>query len=218
MVHFPRSLRTVLTVSLILVMVSGLAACTLSASDAPTIDSGDSQLPVPGDDSIFDQQATQTPQTPGDSGGGQAQPDLPAATATLGAAEPAPTNPPQADNPEIKPTEGPLPASYTLQKGEFPFCIARRFNVNQTELLALNGLTLDSKPGVGFTLRIPQTGNHFVTERSLKSHPTTYTVSAGDTIYTVACKFGDVSPDMIALANGLDSPYTLSSGQQLSIP
>ena len=215
MVNFPRSLRTFLAVSLALVMILALAACTLSASDAPVIDSGDSQLPVPGDDSIFDEQAKQTPS---DTGGGQAQPELPAATATPAPVVPAATTPPQADAPELKPTEGPPPATYSLQKGEFPFCIARRFDVNQTELLALNGLTLDSKPGVGFTLRIPQTGNHFVTNRSLKDHPTTYTVAAGETIYTIACKFGDVSPDMIALANGLDSPYSLSSGQKLNIP
>ena len=33
------------------------------------------------------------------------------------------------------------PASYTLMQGEFPYCIARRFNVNQSELLTLNGLS-----------------------------------------------------------------------------
>jgi LysM repeat protein len=32
------------------------------------------------------------------------------------------------------------PASYTLAAGEFPYCIARRFNVNQTELLNMNNL------------------------------------------------------------------------------
>ena len=220
MVNFPHSLRTLLTASLALVMVFALAACTLSASDAPVIDSGDSQLPVPGDDSIFDEQAKDgvQPTTESESGGGQAQPELPAATATPASAVPAATTPPQADAPEIKPTEGNPPATYTLQKGEFPFCIARRFNVNQTEMLALNGLTLDSKPGVGFTLRIPQTGNPFVTNRALKDHPTTYTVGSGETVYTIACKFGDVSPDMIALANDLNSSYSISSGQKLNIP
>jgi LysM repeat protein len=118
---------------------------------------------------------------------------------------------------EIQPTAG-IPASYTLQSGEWPFCIARRFDVNQYELLNINGLTLNSRPQVGFTLKIPQTGNNFVGELSLKDHPADYTVKAGDTLYTIACAFGDTSPDMIALANNLSAPYDLSAGQTLRIP
>jgi LysM repeat protein len=66
--------------------------------------------------------------------------------------------------------------------------------------------------------QLPQTGNGFVTDRALKSHPTNYTVKSSDTIYTIACQFGDVSPDMIAAQNGLSSPYTLTAGQTLRIP
>jgi LysM repeat protein len=77
---------------------------------------------------------------------------------------------------------------------------------------------LNSQVQTGATLKIPQTGNPFVTDRSLKDHPTSYTVVAGDTIYTVACKFGDVGPDMIILVNGLQSPYTLSAGSTIQIP
>ncbi|HSQ18248.1 MAG TPA: LysM domain-containing protein, partial [Anaerolineales bacterium] len=65
--------------------------------------------------------------------------------------------------------------------------------------------------------RIPQTGS-WPGDRSLLDHPTNYTVRAGDTIYSIACDFGDVSPDMIILQNALTSPYTLSSGQVLVIP
>jgi LysM repeat protein len=219
MVTFSRSLRTYLAGCLALVMVFTLAACTLSASDAPTFGE-ESGPPVPAE-SIFDEQATEVASPTEDAGGGQVQPELPAATAT-----PAPET--QVDQPaqqqeqpaaqEIKPTEGKPPATYTLQKGEFPFCIARRFNVNQAELLALNGMTLNSKPLVGTTLKIPQTGNPFVTNRSLRDHPTTYTVASGDTIYTIACKYGDVGPDMIALANNLEAPYNLTTGQTLNIP
>lgn len=221
MVKVSRSLRTFLAVCLALVMILALSACTLSASDAPEIGSEDAGPPVPGEESIFDEQATEVALPPEDAGGGQVQPELPAATATPVPEVQADSPAPQQEQPaaqEIEPTAGPPPATYTLQKGEFPFCIARRFNVNQTELLALNGLTLSSKPGVGMTLKIPQTGNPFVTDRSLKDHPTTYTVASGDTIYSIACKFGDVGPDMIALANNLEAPYSLSSGQTLHIP
>jgi len=119
----------------------------------------------------------------------------------------------------VVPTSTPgIPSSYTLQPGEFPYCIARRFNVNPFELLSINGLTTSSVVRGGTTLRIPQTGNHFPGERSLKSHPTTYTVGSGENIYMVACKFGDVGPDAIGYANGLSVPYTLTAGQTLNIP
>jgi LysM repeat protein len=118
---------------------------------------------------------------------------------------------------EIKPTAG-IPTTYTLRKGEWPFCIARRFDVDQYELLNINGLTLTSIPQVGFTLKIPQTGNNFIGDISLKNHPTDYTVKAGDTIYTIACDFGNVSPDMIALANNISAPFDLKAGQILRIP
>ncbi len=65
------------------------------------------------------------------------------------------------------------PATYTLQKGEFPFCIARRFNVNPNDLLAVNGLGLNSATFPGMQLRIPQSGS-FPGSRSLHSHPASY--------------------------------------------
>jgi len=222
MVANPRSLRKLLYFCFALVLVFSLAACQRPASNAPTLGGEDSGMPpLPEEDSIFDTQATATAAviSPGDESGGGQEP-VPAATATSvpegqgdapaqEEAEPAPK--------KVKPTAGSPPATYSLQKGEHPFCIARRFNLNQAELLALNGLTLDSRPGVGFTLTLPQTGNPFVSNRALKSHPTTYTVRSGDTLNSIACQFGDVSPDMIALANDLNS-NNLSSGQKLHIP
>jgi LysM repeat protein len=217
MVENPRSLRKLLIACFALVLVFSLAACERPASKAPVFGEETGMPPLPDEDSIFDNQATATAALTPDAGGGQAE--APAATATPAAeqdaGQPAPAQPAAR---VVEPTAGPPPATYTLQKGEFPFCIARRFNVNQAELLALNGLTLNSKPVVGTTLRLPQTGNSFVSERSLKAHPTSYTVKSGDTIYTIACQFGDVSPDMIALANDLEAPYNLSSGDVLQIP
>jgi LysM repeat protein len=126
----------------------------------------------------------------------------------------APTSPPVAVS---SPTPG-LPATHQLQKGEFPFCIARRYNLNVSELLSLNGLGLNTVVPVGFTLKIPQTGNTFSGERALKAHPTTYTVVSGDTIYSVACTFGDVDPNAIIQANSLSQPYTLTPGSTIHIP
>ena len=120
----------------------------------------------------------------------------------------------------IVPTSTPgHPSSYTLMPNEFLYCIARRFNVNQIELLNMNGITNGQILQPGTVLKIPQTGNPFVGTRSLISHPSTYTVPSGDkTIYWVACYFGDADPNQIIAANSLVSPYTIHINQVLNIP
>ncbi len=113
---------------------------------------------------------------------------------------------------------GVRPASYTLQNGEFPYCIARRFNVDPDALLSASGLTSPDVYYAGLTLTIPQSGA-FPGARMLATHPTTYTVASSDeTIYSIACKFGDIDPATIASANSIASSADLTSGQQLQIP
>jgi LysM repeat protein len=113
---------------------------------------------------------------------------------------------------------GSRPASYTLQAGEFPFCIARRFNVDPDELLRLSGLSGGGMYPAGTVLRIPQSGS-FPGDRMLRNHPATYTVSqAGETVYSIACAFGDVDPALIASNNGISVGATLTVGQTLNIP
>ena len=105
-----------------------------------------------------------------------------------------------------------------MHEGEQPYCIARRFNVNPEELLALNNKTPGSINRIGEIIKIPQTGNPFPSSRALQLHPTTYTVLPNETIYSIACKFGDVFPEDIVSKNGLVPPYTLVVGQILEIP
>ncbi len=113
---------------------------------------------------------------------------------------------------------GSRPASYTLHHGEFPYCIARRFDVNPDDLLSINGLSSGNVYYPNLTLKIPQSGS-FPGTRALRNHPATYTVAASDeTIYSVACLFGDVDPAAIAQANNVSPSAALTSGQQLSIP
>ncbi len=125
--------------------------------------------------------------------------------------------------PEVLPTyehltPSPRPPYYILQPGEFPYCIARRFNVDPKELLALNGLSLGMLYSPGLVLNIPQTGNPFPVPRSLLAHPIpNYTVMQATTVYRLACQFGDVDPVAIMQVNGLTSP-NLSPGQTIAIP
>ncbi|HLF74539.1 MAG TPA: LysM peptidoglycan-binding domain-containing protein [Anaerolineales bacterium] len=114
---------------------------------------------------------------------------------------------------------GSRPSTYALQKGEFPYCIARRFDVNPEELLSLNGLTRGDIYYPNLTLKIPQTGNPFPPPRALRTRPASYTVaSTGQTVHAVACVFGDADPAAIAQANGISVSSPLTAGQQLSIP
>lgn len=113
---------------------------------------------------------------------------------------------------------GVRPPTYTLQNGEFPYCIARRFNVDPDALLSASGLTSPDLYYPGLSLTIPQSGA-FPGTRMLASHPTTYSVLSGDeTVYSVACKFGDIDPATIASANGISVSAKLTAGQKLQIP
>jgi len=109
------------------------------------------------------------------------------------------------------------PSTYSIQAGEFPYCLARRFNVDPNDLLSLNGLTSGEIIQPGTTLSIPATGT-FPGTRALQAHPTQYTVAVNDTFYTIACSFGDVDPSAIAAANGMSITAPLTTGQVINIP
>ncbi|MDL1912530.1 LysM peptidoglycan-binding domain-containing protein [Chloroflexi bacterium CFX6] len=113
---------------------------------------------------------------------------------------------------------GSRPTTYTLKKGEFPYCIARRYNVDPEALLRLSGLSSGVLYPPGTVLTLPQSGT-FPEERTLRSHPTTYTVtSADETVYGVACLFGDIEPLTIAQHNNISVDAALTVGQTLNIP
>lgn len=136
---------------------------------------------------------------------------------------PTPTSTQELDlstsTPITVPTATPgLPTSYELQDGETPFCIARRFDVNYKELLRLSSLTAEDEFKPGTELIIPQSGRKFLEERSLKTHPTSYTITSSDTIFSIACDFGDVDPYAIIVANNLSEPYEVMVGESLYIP
>ncbi|HNT23489.1 MAG TPA: LysM peptidoglycan-binding domain-containing protein [Anaerolineales bacterium] len=229
--NIQRFLRYGTVIALVMVLAVALSGCLRAASEGitDTTDTTGSSYPVPGatDQNMGElgtlvaqtEAAQQTPGMPPATQQPVVNPEVPAVTET-----PQPVPPEQQPQPTAAPvvyieaTAGAPPATYTLQPGEFPFCIARRFNVDQYELLNINGLGLSSNVYPGTTLKIPQTGNTFAGENTLMNHPTTYKIKAGDTIYSIACAFGDVSPDMIALQNNLQAPYSLTAGDVLIIP
>lgn len=140
---------------------------------------------------------------------GEKQPDVVATTA------PEATKAPSKAIPTLA-----RPTTYTLQKGEFPICIARRFDLDLGRMFADNNLNMNSRPSVGAVLKISSSGNwnsNSYGARALRAH-TDYRVNAGDTVYTIACYFGDVSPEGILAANNLNSASDVKSGMTLKIP
>jgi LysM repeat protein len=137
------------------------------------------------------------------------------------AEEPEATKKPE-EKPEatpVPPKDYPVPNKWTLRKGEFPYCLARRFDVAPNALLSVNGLNSSSVTYAGQTLKIPKDAGSFNQgNRSLKAHPTNYTVRSGDTVYSIACQFGDVFPEAIEDVNGLSGAYTIQVGEVLKIP
>jgi LysM repeat protein len=222
-----RSSHTFIIILLVGIFVFGLTSCKLPASKGlETANPTSEGFPVPGKTqptsggSSANTSATQTAQAYSPV---TIPTNVPAQNTTQAPAYPGPTNVPVASTPTaasvtyITATPGGPPATYTLAEGEYPFCIARRFNVNQNELLSHNNLTPESFFYAGQVLEIPQTGNPFDGTRTLHDHPTTYGIKEGDTLNIIACYFGDVSPDMIALQNNLQTT-DLPPGEVLYIP
>ncbi len=115
---------------------------------------------------------------------------------------------------------GNLPPTYTLKKGEFPYCIARRFNVDPSELLSASGISTTNANALqpGLTLTIPQTGKPFPYDRARNTHPVTYVVPETTNVYAIACFFGDVDPAKIVSMNGISNPDVVAAGTSLQIP
>lgn len=218
--------RTLALASLI-VAALGIGACTRSASSASTPTGGAvaSASPLTGQqatmEAVRSALLTQTAQAVQ---GGAGNTSTPTGGAGIVTANPVIGTPATVVVTPAGPTKTPfpiptlvVPSTYTLHEGEFPYCLGRRFNRNPDDILAVNGLTNSSITVPGETLTIPSTGT-FPGPRALLSHPTTYSVAGGDTIYSVACYYGDVDPMAIAAVNGLSSPYTLTPGSTIQIP
>lgn len=117
----------------------------------------------------------------------------------------------------------PNPGFYTLQPGETPKCIARRYNLDWIKLYSINGISFDNEAlvGAGKNLILPQNSEWLSDrygERATAPHPAQHSVVAGETLYSIACVYGDVSPEAIAIQNGLTSADQVTPGMTLTIP
>ena len=98
--------------------------------------------------------------------------------------------------------------TYTVQRGDTLWNIAKKFNTNVDELKRVNNLTTNSL-FVGQTLKVP--GYYTAEDTNI-----TYVVKRGDTLYSISRQYG-VSVDDLRKVNNLTSDV-LSVGQEISIP
>ena len=100
-----------------------------------------------------------------------------------------------------------------MQWGDTLYSLAQRFNTTVDAIVALNGLQNASYIRVGQVLRISGTA-------SPTPAPATggeYTVQAGDTLYSIARRYG-TTVEAIQSANGIINPWYIRVGQKLIIP
>lgn len=210
--------------SLVMILALGLSACERSAS-TPLPNGTD--FPIPGTTSPMDELNNIATLTAAASGSSI---NVDGATPTVALEEPKPTattQPSDSQPTAVPPTSAPAgevstypnPDTYTLKSGEFPYCIARRFNIAPSALLNANNLANASLVYPGTVLTIPKNAPVYnVGARALRAHPTSYVVQAGDTVYAIACLFGDVDPRNIEAVNNFTGSYSLNVGQTIQIP
>lgn len=102
--------------------------------------------------------------------------------------------------------------TYVVQKGDSLWSIVNANNTTIDELVNLNDL-ITNNIYVGQVLQIPNTGNSGIITPDIE---TTYTVQKGDTLYSIALKYGTTVPSLIN-KNNLNSTI-LSVGDVLLIP
>lgn len=145
------------------------------------------------------------------------------ATITV-AGEPAPTETPtpaptQTPAPGLTPTPAPTSTpsqcTYTVKAGDTLFSIAGQFGVAVSDIAQANGITDVDQIFVGQKLIVPDC------EPDAPSPPpagecTTYVVQRGDTLFSLARRFG-TTVDAIALRNNIVNPSQIFVGQELTI-
>ena len=110
--------------------------------------------------------------------------------------------------------------TYTVQAGDTLYSIARRSGVSLNTLLSINGLSQSSIIFPGQSLTVGQSDGRTVSAGYTPSKTTstsgTYTVQAGDTLYSIARRSG-VSLNTLLSINGLSQSSVIRPGQTLSV-
>jgi LysM repeat protein len=151
-------------------------------------------------------------------GPGSAAPtEAPSTEAPSTEASPTPMPPASTPTP-VPPTPVPTTAPstgsvyHTVQAGENLYRISLRYGTTVSAIVAANNLPNANSIYVGQVLLIPGSG-----QGQPSSGGTTYVVQPGDTLYSIARRYG-TTVAALAAHNGIVPPYTIKVGQTLRIP
>jgi beta-N-acetylhexosaminidase len=115
---------------------------------------------------------------------------------------------------EVAPPPGTRKEVYTIKQGDALSVIAQRYGVSQQDIITWNNLTADNiKHGFTLTIYVPVTR----AESALSPAIAVYTVVSGDTVASIAERFGLPVQELLRL-NGLQEGFALQEGQQLKVP
>lgn len=105
------------------------------------------------------------------------------------------------------------PSTYTVQRGDWIYAIARKFNVSVAALLAANPGIRPNLLYPGQQLNIPGGDSSGTTPPSAG----TYVVKPGDTLFSIAVKFR-TTVYAFQIKNNLANPHFIYPGQVLIVP
>lgn len=109
---------------------------------------------------------------------------------------------------------------YVVKPGDSAWSVAKRHGVDTATLLSANGLEKNHVLRVGQKLSVPGTSPETEIKNNARNRTekvTLYNVKSGDTIWSLARKYG-VSTRSLLEANGLTKSSVLRLGQELRIP
>lgn len=124
-------------------------------------------------------------------------------------------------SPSPSPTPSPTPTAttYTVKSGDTLSRIAASFGVSVSSIQQLNNLGTSTTIRVGQVLRIPTGGSTPTASPTPTPTPTqrTYTIRSGDTLISIARRFG-VTVSSIQELNNITNANSIRVGQVLKIP
>lgn len=150
--------------------------------------------------------------TPGGTGG-----VTPRASPSASAGPDSNRTPPDVDARPTLPPSSAGPTTYTVQRGDWLYAIARKFGVSVPALQAANpGINL-SVVYPGQVLNIPSSGTMTTPAPTTPGNPSSYVVQPGDTLFSIAVRF-HTTTYAFQIANHLANQNFIFPGQVLEIP
>lgn len=217
--------RTLIWGTIVLIVVLAVAGCTCQRKALPDVEpTAVGAEAAPPDEEVPDATAIFQTAQANSATAQAAAPDEPEESPTVEPTTPATEIPPTEVPPtEIPPTAEPVPTTppsggtttYTVQRGDTLYSIARRYGTTVEAIAAANGIANPSRIRVGQTLTIP--GATGAPAPAPSGGGTTYVVQRGDNLFRIALRYG-ISYAYLAQYNGIADPSRIYVGQVLKIP